>query len=185
MEIFKELLANSAFTALIAFIAGFIAQLLLRMQVNWHEVKKEKIQYEKQHLENLKKYAEQLISQMMAYDEFANFAISTINHGIHDQEKLEEISLNIKKIKEELSPKLQIHFYELTDLQNRYSEAIASFNKTFTNGLMYEGPKQKGWNSEEIEKLNVQLNEVFDSRAILVKATLQYLKDKEEVLFTQ
>lgn len=183
MDSIINFFSQPAITAIIGFLSGIVAQFLLARQVSKHEIKKWKIEYRKSRLEKLKQCAEKLIVEINAYDEFANHIVTTLTHGIHDEAKMLELSEKIKKIKDELSPKLQIHFHDLAGFQNEYSKAVAAFQNSFFQGLKYEGLKQHGWTPEDIKRMNDELKELNKQKGHLISETIKYLQKKEGSLY--
>lgn len=183
MDSIITFLNHPAATAIVGFVGGFIAQFLLRSQISKHEIKKDKIEYSKTKLENLKQYAEQLIAQIMAYDELANHIIVTLNYSIHDEKSLSKLSQKIKKINDELSPKLQVHFYDLASYQNEYTKAVRDFQNSFFQGLKYEGIKQRGWTKEDIDRMHEELKELSKQKFNLISETIKYINEKEDCLY--
>lgn len=183
MEEILSFFNNPAITAIIGFLSGLVAQFLLRYQISKHEIRKEKIQYRKLQLERLKGYGEQMISQIKAYDDLANHIVVTLNNGMHDEKRLENLSQKIKKLNEEIEPKLQIHFYDLADCQNSYSMAVRAFQDSFFQGIKYEGLKQRGWKAEDLERINEEIKEVSEQKYKLIAETIKYLNEKEDSLY--
>ncbi|MCC7432811.1 hypothetical protein IT412_04790 [Candidatus Peregrinibacteria bacterium] len=178
-----EFLSNPVITAIIGFLSAVFSQFLLQLQISKQQVRTEKIAYKKLQLENLKHCAEKMITEIMAYDEFANHIVTTINHGLHDEKKMIELSEKIKKMKDEFFPKLQIYFHELANFHNEYSMAVANFQKSFFEGLECEGLKQRGWKSNDIDRMKDELKELNKQKYILISETIKYLNKKEDSLF--
>lgn len=176
----SEILKDPAATAIIAFLSGFIGQWLLSKQKNNHEIKKFRLENKKNDLIKLRDLSERLISQIYTYDELADHIDVTLKNGAHDNDRLDLISKKIKKLKEEISPKIQIYFHEMTSTQNSYSNAIAKFNNSFFAGLKYEGIKQIGWNKENLEKLQEEYLQIQIQKEKLIKRIINYLQEKEK-----
>lgn len=183
MDSILNFFSHPAITAIIGFLSGIFGQFLLRNQISKHEIKKVKIEYRNAQLEKLKQCAEQLINQIMAYDDFANHIVITIKHGLHDEKKLFELEQKIKKIKDDLSPKLQIYFHDLASCQNDYSKAVAAFQRSFFRGIEYVNIKQRGWTKEDIDRMNEELSELSLQKYKLIAETLKYLNKKEESMY--
>lgn len=184
MDSITTFLTHPAITAIMGVVIGIVGQFFLRNQISKHEIRKMKIEAKKAQLEQLKQCAEQLMIQTMAYDDLANHVIVTIAHGLHDKERLDDLQKKIKKIKDEISPKLQIHFSDLASHQNNYSEAIKAFNNSFFRGLEYvDAINQRGWTSEDKKRMNNELREVFTQKGTLIQETLKYLEKKEKLVY--
>lgn len=181
-EIIKTIVNSQLFAAIIGFLGAVLTQYLLRKQINKHELKKFQLEHKKGNLERLKIMGEELIRQIYVYDELANHIVITLNHGLHDRSRLKEIESKLKSLKEEISPKLQIHFHKIADIQNEYSMAIAKFNNSFFEGQKYEGTNinPKSYSTEDIERMR---NEHIDSQKKkykLIAALIDFLSEKEK-----
>ena len=178
-----ELFKLPTVAALFGFLSGLISQLILRGQISRHEIRKEKIMYKKMELENLKQYAEKSIVQMNAFNELANYIVRTLKNGLYDEDEMSALTEKIKKINDELSPKLQIHFYELGDSYNEYYEAVRSLKTSFFTGLKSNGLKRVGWEKEDIERMNQELKELQKQKFQLIGEIIKYLQNKEDSLY--
>lgn len=134
-------------------------------------------------LENLKQYAEKSIVQMNAFNELANYIVRTLKNGLYDEDEMSALTEKIKKINDELSPKLQIHFYELGDSYNEYYEAVRSLKTSFFTGLKSNGLKRVGWEKEDIERMNQELKELQKQKFQLIGEIIKYLQNKEDSLY--
>ena len=136
-EILKTIVNSQLFAAIIGFLGAILTQYLLRKQINKHELKKFQLEHKKGNLENLKVMSEELIRRIYAHDELANHIVVTVNDNLHDMSRLKEIESKLKSLNEEISPKLQIHFHKIADIQNEYAMAIGKFTKV-REGLLIQ-----------------------------------------------
>lgn len=179
-EIIEIVVNSQSFAAIIGFLGAILAQYLLRKQISSLEIKKFQLGHKKENLEKLKNMGEGLIKQIYAYDELANHITITLYHGLHDENRLKELESKLKSLKEDISPKLQIYFHDIADIQNEYSIAIAKFNNSFFEGLKYEGLKQKGYLKEDMERMKNEHMEIQEKKHALVVALINFLSDKEK-----
>lgn len=181
-EIIITIINSQSFAAIIGFLSAILAQYLLRKQISDLELKKFRLSHKKECLERLKDIGEGLIKQIHAYDKLADHIIITLNHGMHDADRLKESESELKLLKEEISPKLQIHFHEIADIQNEYSMAIATFNNSFFEGLKYEGanPNPKGYSAEGIARMKEEHIDIQRKKHALVSELINFLSEKEK-----
>jgi len=176
-EIIKTMLDSPLFAAIIGFLASILTQYLIRKQINKHELKKFQLEYKKENLEKLKIMSEDLIKQIYAYDELANHIVVTLNYNLHDANQLKEITSKLKTLNEKISPKLQIHFHKITNIQNEYSMAINKLNNSFFEGLKYEGTNinPKGYSAEDRGRLSDEYRDSQKKKHKLITALINFL----------
>jgi hypothetical protein len=175
-----EIVINSQTTAAaLGFMGAILAQFLLRKQIANLELKKFSLDYRRQKLDKLKEIGEDLIREIYAYDEMANHIILTVSHRIHAEDRMDQVQAKLKAIKEDVAPKFQIHFHELTTESNAYSAAVASFHDSFFSGLKWEGFKQKGYSEEDIDRMNEEYKSIQHKKYDLVVALINLLTEKE------
>ena len=181
-EIIKIIVNSPSIAATIGFFSAILVQYLLRKQIGDLELKKFRLNHKKECLEKLKAIGEDLIRQINAYDKLTDHIIITLKYGLHDAIRLKESESELKLLKEEISPKLQIHFHEIADIQNEYSMAIATFNDSFLEGLKYEGSNKnpKGYSPEDIKRMKKEHIDIQRKKHALVAELINFLDNKEK-----
>lgn len=178
-EIIEIIINSQATAATLGFLGAILTQFLLRKQIANLELRKIRLDYRREELNKLKDIGEKLIIQIHAYDEMADHAIVTVSHGIHDEDRMKCLATKLKTIKEEVAPKVQIYFHELTKESNAYSAAVASFHDSFFSGLKWEGLKQKGYSKVAIERMTEEYKAIQPKKRDLVVALMNLLSEKE------